>query len=69
MAIVQGTRIASLARPPKSDNTYQGTVTATAGQDFKIETSPRGEDMLELTVPAGKIYTIMVRVDYVVSDA
>ena len=69
MAIVQGERISRMARPPKNNNSYQGAVTATAGQDFKIETSPQGEELLELTVPAGKVYTIMVRVDYVVSDA
>ena len=57
-----------MARPPKN-NSYQGAVTATAGQDFKIETSPQGEELLELTVPEGKVYTIMVRIDYVVSDA
>ena len=68
MAITRDTRIARLARPPRLDNCYQGTVTATAGQEFKIELSPQGEDVLELTVPAGKVYTILVRVEYVVTD-
>lgn len=68
MSITKGEKIARLARPPGHENFYQGIVTATAGQDFKIETSPGGEEFLEITVPAGKVYTISVRVEYEITD-
>jgi len=65
---MKGAMIARLARPSTSQNCYQGTVTATAGQEFKIETSPGGDELLELTVPAGKVYKISIRVEYSVGD-
>lgn len=68
MAIEAGAKIARLARPTLVDNCYQGIVTVTAGQDFKIETSPGGEELLALTVPAGKVYVVSVRVEYVEAD-
>ena len=68
MSITKGAKISRLARPPVLENCYQGIVTATAGQDFKIETSPGGDEFLELTVPVGKVYTISVRVEYEITD-
>jgi len=69
MAIMKGAMIARLARPSLLENCYQGTVTVTAGQEFKIETSPAGEELLALTVPAGKVYTVSVRVEYTTDEA
>ena len=69
MAITKQTKIARLARPTTSENCYSGIVAVAAGETFKIETSPGGEDILTLTVPAGKVYQISVRVEYTVEDA
>ena len=69
MSIEQGEHIARLARPTLLEACYQGSVTATAGQTFAIETSPAGEELLSLTVPSGKVYLVSVRVEYVESDA
>jgi len=36
--------------------------TMAAGQSLKIETSPNGEDVLDVEVPAGKSWTVIVDV-------
>ena len=41
----------------------------TAGQSLKIETSPRGEEILDIEVPAGKTWTGIVVVDFVETNA
>ena len=70
MPMMNSTRMARLARPVASTGTcYQGVVTVTAGQTFKIETAPGGDDLLEIVVPAGKVYTVSLRVEYEVADA
>jgi hypothetical protein len=63
--IQKGLVIAHLARPPAfATYTYAGTkITVAAGQTIKIETSPAGEELLEITVPAGKVWTISTRLD------
>ena len=69
MAIVEGVRIAALSRPVKTDKFYQGVVEVTAGQSFKIETSPGGDELLDITVPAGMTYTVSVRVEYTINGS
>lgn len=44
-------------------------VSASAGQVFKIETTPGGEEVLNETVPAGKAWSIHVSVHIEESDA
>ncbi len=41
---------------------YQSGIVATAGQSLKIETSPRGDDVLAAECPAGKAWEISVNV-------
>ncbi len=68
MTITQGTQIARLARPTHSpDRCYQGVITVTEGQTFKVETSPDGEEFVLLTVPDGETYLVSVRVEYVLA--
>lgn len=63
MTINSSKEIARLARPATADRSYQGAVSMAAGQEFKIETSPDGEELLVITVPAGKVWLVAVRVD------
>jgi len=50
------------ALPARTTKSGSGTVTASAGQSLKIETSPRGEELLDAEVPAGKSWTVTVNV-------
>lgn len=45
-------------------NTKQGstTVTVAAGKSLKIETTPGGEDILDVEVPAGETWTVSINV-------
>jgi len=45
------------------------TFEATAGQRLTIETSPSGTEVLDVTVPSGKAWTIEVRVTVQETDA
>lgn len=47
----------------------QGRYIVTPEQSFKIESSPQGEDILEVSPPAGKQWAITVRVNIEESDA
>ena len=47
----------------------EATFTAAAGKNVKIETSPVGEDILDVTVPVGKLWTITVGIDVRETDA
>ena len=47
----------------------QEEFTIVAGQSLKIETSPRGEEILDIEVPAGKTWTGIVVVDFVETNA
>ena len=40
-----------------------------AGKTLKIETSPRGQDILEVEVPAGKVWTVRFNLVVDESDA
>ena len=40
-----------------------------AGKKLKIETAPDGAEILKITVPAGKKWTVWVNVDITESDA
>jgi hypothetical protein len=73
MAIVESTQsTAQLARPfvGRGDKTlYAGSAMVAAGQTLKIETSPQGDDLLELECPAGKAWLVYVRMEVRESDA
>lgn len=40
----------------------QGNIVLPAGRVFKIETTPGGAEVLEVTVPAGKVWTVVISV-------
>lgn len=44
--------------PAKSNYSGSGTVEATAGQHFKIETTPDGVEVLDAVVPEGKLWKV-----------
>lgn len=61
-----------MARPyvPRFDRTlYTGSATVAGGKTLKIETSPKGDDLLEIECPAGKSWTIYVRLEIRESNA
>ena len=39
-----------------------------AGKTFKIETSPQGQDTLNMTVPAGKKWRVQINVEITETD-
>ena len=43
-------------------------VTVEAGKVFKIETSPQGGDILNLTVPEGKVWSVQMNVQITETD-
>ena len=45
-----------------------GGIEVTSGQTLKIESSPAGEEVLSAEVPAGKKWTVYVKVDIQESD-
>ena len=63
MTITNDTIIARLGRPSTASESFEGTVVLVPGQSLKLETSPGGEELLELTAPAGATWTLLVRVD------
>ena len=63
MSITNDTIIARLGRPTTADESYEGEVVLVAEQSLKLETSPGGEELLELTAPAGVTWTLLVRID------
>ena len=69
MTIAEDAYIARMARPSIVDKTYQGTVDMVAGQEFKVETSPAGEELLTITCPTAQTWLVNVRVDVVASSA
>lgn len=44
-----------------------GTVIIPAGKKLVIETTPRGEEILEAEVPAGKTWTVSISVNIIES--
>lgn len=46
----------------------QAELNAVAGQTLKIETSPDGEEILEVVVPAGKKWIGILVVDFLEED-
>ena len=64
MSITKNKSIAKMERPSTVNDCYQGAVLLTAGQSFKIETSPGGAELLEITCPEGKVWLASVRVEY-----
>ena len=60
---------AKLAVPQKVAYTGQaGNIEVTSGKTLKIETTPGGGEILETTVPAGKKWTVYVKVEIQESD-
>lgn len=53
------------ALPARTTRQGSDTFTVTAGQRVTIETAPRGIEVLDAVVPAGKTWTVTVNV-YVV---
>ena len=47
---------------------YSGTVVLPAGKKFKIETSPSGEELVNETVPAGKVWKISIGIKVLQED-
>lgn len=45
------------------------TIAVAAGQTLKVETSPDGEEVLEVTCPAGKAWLVSIVVDITETDA
>ncbi len=46
-----------------------GSFTMAAGKTLKIETSPAGEELLEVEVPEGKQWSVSIFVSVVETDA
>lgn len=47
----------------------RGSVELSAGQHLKIETSPGGEELLDVVVPAGKVWSVVINVETLEGDA
>jgi hypothetical protein len=63
---------AKLSRPyvaSGGEMLYAGSVAVTAGQELKIETSPKGDELLDLTCPEGKTWTVVMRLQITETDA
>lgn len=45
-----------------------GTFQVTAGKHLRIETSPKGEEILDVVVPEGKVWTVTVSVRVIEED-
>ena len=50
-------------QPAKTVLSGSEILTIPAGKDFKIETSPDGEEILNETVPTGKSWLVRITVD------
>jgi len=48
---------------------HEATIAVSAGQSIKIETSPSGEELLNETCPAGKMWTAQIIVEITETDA
>ncbi len=72
MPVLNGVDIAKMARPPRpgaNRSCYQGVASMVAGQGLKLETTPDGEELLSITCPEGKVWSVSVRVDLAIDDA
>ena len=58
----------TFSTPAKVQLAGQGSYAVVAGQTLKIETSPQGEDILEASPPAGKKWTVSIKVNVEESD-
>ena len=47
---------------------HQNSINVTSGKNLKIETSPSGEDILNVEVPAGKNWDIEIWLQIVEND-
>lgn len=57
------------AVPETSHSTGTDTFNLAAGQRLKIETSPAGEEHLNVEVPAGKKWNVSITASYSETDA
>jgi len=55
--------------PARSVYVGAQSVTVSAGQTFKIESSPGGVEVLDVEIPAGKTWTVEVMVNISESEA
>jgi len=55
------------ALPARTTKAGNGTFTVPAGKTLKFETTPGGQELLNVVVPAGKTWTVTVNV-YVVES-
>jgi len=55
--------------PSRKTYTGRGVYSATTGKSLKIETSPGGEDILDVEVPTGKVWEISISLSITESDA
>jgi hypothetical protein len=72
MSIAEGFEISKLGRPPHKDSyrtTYQGVLDMTAGRVLAVARSSPIVSDLSLTVPAGKVWRVLVRIDIIESAA
>lgn len=53
--------------PAKSNYSGSGSVEATAGQHFKIETTPNGVEVLDVVVPEGKLWKV-IKIDIAIEE-
>ena len=61
--------VESLFRPENTLITGQEIIDIPAGKTLKIETSPQGEDILNITVPEGKKWVATINISIVETDA
>ena len=50
------------ALPARTTKTGNDTFTVAAGKHLIVETSPQGDEILDVEVPAGKTWTVTVNV-------
>lgn len=65
MAIVLSNRDITITKKRNGQDAFN----MVAGETLKVETSPGGEDILEVTVPAGKRWSVRVGVRISERDA
>ena len=57
--------VTQAAIPATKHSVGGDTFTITAGKSLKVETSPRGEDILDVEVPEGKTWVVTIDVGIV----
>ena len=55
--------------PARTIKSAAGSFQVDAGQSLKIESSPRGEEILDADCPAGKVWTVRIELSVIEQDA